>query len=250
MMMRHPHLRPITTRHALIALAILGLIAASLLGRIHRDLSSPQEPPDAATVMPPTAPGPPWIYGRGDARYTIIEYADLECPYCRTHFPVLKQWITAYPEVALQWRHLPASTHEPAASREARLVECAGEAHGHAAFWDAIAWVYAHTRGDGQGLPEDAPYPKLTPAIHQCLNSDRPDAIIRAQAAEAVQRGVKATPTLELRDRVSGKTLLLPGPIEGDALLSALDLLTVSDAAITQPPAQDMPVGAADDMPR
>jgi protein-disulfide isomerase len=111
-----------------------------------------------------------------------------------------------------QWHHLPLSMHEPAATAGARLAECAGETGGHAAFWQAVAWLYANTRGDGQGLPEGLRYPDLTPAMQGCLDSERPDAVIRAQAAEAAQQGIAATPALQLRDRESGKTLLLHGP--------------------------------------
>jgi protein-disulfide isomerase len=71
--------------------------------------------------------GPPWIYGKPDARFTVVEYADLECPYCRAYFPVLKHWIDANPDVNWQWHHLPLSIHEPAATSEARLAECVGE---------------------------------------------------------------------------------------------------------------------------
>src|SRR3546814_711098 len=71
--------------------------------------------------------GPPWLYGRADARFTVVGYADLECPYCRAYFPALKRWIDAHPEVNWQWHHLPLSMHEPAATAEARLAECAGE---------------------------------------------------------------------------------------------------------------------------
>ncbi len=132
-----------------------------------------------------TAPaGPPWRYGRADARFTVVEYADLECPFCRAYFAVLKRWIDAHPDVSWQWHHLPLPLHEPAASADARLVECVGEAGGQAAFWQAAEWVYAHTRGDGQGLPEGLRYPDLTPAAQHCLDSDRPDALIRAQVGE------------------------------------------------------------------
>ncbi|HAR06302.1 MAG TPA: disulfide bond formation protein DsbA, partial [Pseudomonas sp.] len=109
----------------------------------------------------------------------------------------------------------------------------------------------ANTRGDGQGLPEGLRYPDLTPAMQGCLDSDRPDTVIRAQAVEAAQQGIAATPTLLLRDRDTGKTLLLHGPMDGDALLSALDLLAAGDTASAEsshPP--DMPAGVAGDMPR
>jgi protein-disulfide isomerase len=45
----------------------------------------------------PAPAGPPWRYGRADARFTVVEYADLECPFCRAYFAVLKRWIDAHP---------------------------------------------------------------------------------------------------------------------------------------------------------
>lgn len=214
-----------------------------------------ERPADASAPSQPDAPmpaGPPWRYGRADARFTVVEYADLECPFCRAYFAVLKRWIDAHPEVNWQWHHLPLSMHEPAASAEARLVECAGQDGGHTAFWKAVDWVYAHTRGDGQGLPEGLRYPDLTPEIQRCLDSGHPDAAIRAQVAEAAQQHVSATPTLRLQDRDSGKTLMLPGPVEGDALLSAIDLLAAGGAAVapTKPATKEMPADAIGDMPR
>ena len=180
----------------------------------------------AAEASPATPPaGPPWVYGRADARFTVVEFADLECPCCRAYFPVLKGWIEAHPEVNWQWQHLPLAMHDPAATTEARIAECAGEAGGQAAFWTAVAWLYAHTRGGGQGLPPDVTYPHLTPNMRRCLGGNRPDRIIRNQSARAVKLGIRGTPTLQLRDWQSGNTLVLPGPVEGDALLSAFDRL-------------------------
>lgn len=205
--------------------------------------------PTAAT--PSSEVGPPWLYGRPSARYTIIEYADLECPFCRSYFPILKRWIDAHPEVNWQWHHLPLAIHEPAATAGARLVECVGAASGQAAFWQALEWAYANTRGNGQGLPEGLTYPDITPAAKQCLASDRPDALIHAQAEEAAKNGVSVTPALRLHDRETGKSLLLNGPVEGDALLSAIDLLSAGGPQAGEfSSSPDMPAAPVGDMPR
>ncbi|WP_321897209.1 DsbA family protein [Burkholderia cepacia] len=210
-----------------------GLVVAAILGIGGGWIASHFTPgtarPSAMTgASPSPRGGPPWIYGRADARFTVLEYADLECPYCRAYFPVLKGWIDAHPEVNWRWQHLPLEMHNPAASAEARIAECVGQAGGQAAFWKAVAWIYAHTRGEGQGLSPDARYPHLTLAAQHCLASDRPDATIRTQVAEAAKIGIQATPTLRLSDRQSGKSIVLPGPVDGDALLSAVDWLTAS----------------------
>jgi len=249
--------RPVRSRlflAGLLATAIL--LSAAVWALLHLHAARPDARParaelpvtTAAHVEPdsPATAGP--RYGWADARFTVIEYADLECPFCRAYFAVLKSWIDEHPEVAWQWHHLPLSMHEPAASADARLVECVGQAGGHAAFWQAAEWVYAHTRGDGQGMPAGLRYPNLTPDAQQCLDSERPDAVIRAQAAEAAAQNIAATPTLRLQDRQSGKTLLLRGPVDGDALLSAIDWLAAGGA--DAPSTKEMPAEPIGDMPR
>lgn len=104
------------------------------------------------------------------------------------------------------------------------------------------------TRSDGLGLPEGLRYPGLNPAVEQCLASERPDRVIRAQAEEATKGGVTATPSIRLQDRQTDQAVVLQGPIEGDALLSAMDMLVAEDAAA--PPTTEMPADVVGDMPR
>ncbi|WP_240160537.1 DsbA family protein [Pseudomonas bharatica] len=67
-----------------------------------------------------------WFYGKASARWTITEYADLECPYCRVYTPQLKQWVSEQDNVKLAWHHFPLDIHGAAAVSEARFVQCAG----------------------------------------------------------------------------------------------------------------------------
>ena len=97
-------------------------------------------------------------------------------------------------------------------------------------------------------LPDGLRYPESTPAVEQCLASERADALIRAQAAEATKSGVNATPSLRLLDRQTGQAILLQGPIEGDALLSAMDMLAAEGPTST--PTSEMPADVVGDMPR
>ncbi|MEE5091088.1 thioredoxin domain-containing protein [Xanthomonas euvesicatoria] len=196
--------------------------------------TTPTPRPDHAKVAAQTAPlppGPPWIYGKADAHFTITLYADLECPYCQGYFPQLKRWIDANPDVNLQWQHLPLAMHEPSASRQAWLTECAGEAEGQKGFWHAVEWVYRYTQGDGRGLPACASYPGMGPVLQACLESPRPRLIVQRQIDNAHRQGIGETPTLQLKNRLTGQMMVLSGPIPGDALLSALDQLTSSSIA-------------------
>ncbi|MDQ4393832.1 hypothetical protein RBT98_13395, partial [Pseudomonas aeruginosa] len=55
-------------------------------------------------------------------------------------------------------------------------------------------------------------------------------------------------PSLRLLDRQTGQAILLQGPIEGDALLSAMDMLAADGPTST--PTSEMPADVVGDMPR
>lgn len=230
---------------AMVLLSPLGLLAWYLSDRTEPRASVVMDRDQALRSFPP---GPPWLLGRNDARYSLTLYADLECPFCKAYYPVLKSWVDGHPDTVLIWHHLPLSIHEPAATELAVLAECVGKSGGQSAFWDAVTWIYRHTRSDGRGLADGAIYPGMTEDTKACVADGRPKTTIQFQAQEGAADGVNATPTVKLQDNSSGKSLILPGPIEGDALLSALDLLSangeIGDTTRSETPAD--PVG----MPR
>lgn len=172
----------------------------------------------------------PWVFGRPHARFTIVEYADLECPYCRAYFPLLEQWVKEHPQVDWEWWNLPLGMHDPSASREAQLAECAGEIAGNLAFWRAVGWIYHHTRSNGAGVAAGVRLPGQSSAIVACLETGKTEKVIRAQAAEASQQHILGTPTLRILDRKTGRSLDLQGPVAGDSLLSAIDWLAATNS--------------------
>ena len=231
---------------------IAGLVAAPLIWLMFRAPGEPAPQPSPQASITQEA-DPPWRLGSPEARFNIIFYADLECPYCKAYAPQLRQWINAHRDVSLQWHHMPLSIHEPAASQEARLVECAGQATGHEAFWTAVQWVYANTRGNGQGVADLEAYPGMSADLKACMRSEHSARAVQAQAGEATASGITATPSLRLVDRTSGRSLVLPGPVPGDSLLSAIDMLVTRDPGEAKPTDSVDPPAHADgdgDMPR
>ncbi|MFP9230762.1 DsbA family protein [Pectobacterium cacticida] len=229
---------------------LAAVLVALLLTWLVSQSSGESPTQSSAPVSMASVAGPPWQMGDVEGRFMLTLYADLECPFCRAYFPQIKQWVSNTADVALQWHHLPLAAHEPAASAEARLVECVAQASGNAAFWQAVEWVYANTRGDGQGLPDGLRYPDATPAIEQCLASERPDTFIRTQVEQAMRSGVIGTPSVLLHDRQTAQSILLKGPIEGDLLLSAMDMLAAGEAdTTTDAPIPEMPADDVGDIP-
>ncbi|WLI07564.1 DsbA family protein [Pseudomonas sp. FP597] len=169
----------------------------------------------------------PWTFGQINARWTVTEFADMECPYCKIYTPALKAWVQKQKNVNLQWHHLPLDFHGSAAIHEARIVECAGELGGVSAFWQAVDQVFEQTRSNGIGFNGQLDISHVNrQALMDCaVNNKQISLRISRQAEEAIKSGVTATPTVLIRDNKTGRSLKLEGPADDVMLLSAIDLL-------------------------
>jgi protein-disulfide isomerase len=139
--------------------------------------------------------------GPNDARVTIVEFADFQCPYCRRMFPVLKQVLEKHPtDVRLVFRQLPLTDLHPNAMGAAQASLCA---HEQGKFWEMHDAMF--TAQDGlnlENLKKIADKLRL-PAqpFADCLASDRTKAPIEADKDAAAQYGVNATPGIFVNGR-------------------------------------------------
>lgn len=66
-------------------------------------------------------------YTAGSGKITLVEYTDLECPYCKTFHPTIEALKETYNgRVAFTTKHFPLNIH-PKAERENGAAECAGK---------------------------------------------------------------------------------------------------------------------------
>ena len=80
------------------------------------------------------------VLGPEDAKLTIIEYSDFQCPYCAQTYAVLDELIKNYPDdVRLVFRHLPLSSIHPNANLASQATEAAGL---QGKFWEMYAILF------------------------------------------------------------------------------------------------------------
>jgi Na+/H+ antiporter NhaA len=89
----------------------------------------------------PVDPERDHIRGPADAPVTLVEYGDLECPYCGQAEPVIRELLSDFGDLRYVWRHLPLADVHPHAQIAAEAAEAAA-AQGQ--FWEMHDALLAH----------------------------------------------------------------------------------------------------------
>ena len=163
--------------------------------------------PSNIDLQPQAGPsqGPP------QARVTIVEFSDFECPFCRKLQPVLRRVLERWPrEVRLVYKHFPLDRHRHAfgASKAAVCADRQGR------FWEFHDALY---REDQEMSPRgvvsvaEALGLELGP-FEACLRDKGTSAAVQADRSLAGRAGVMGTPTLF----VNGRRLRAPSQLESE----------------------------------
>jgi Na+/H+ antiporter NhaA len=73
----------------------------------------------------PVDPDRDHIRGPAEALVTLVEYGDLECPYCGQAEPVVRELLADFGDLRYVWRHLPLTDVHPRAELAAEAAEAA-----------------------------------------------------------------------------------------------------------------------------
>jgi len=159
-----------------------------------------------------------YALGRADAPLTMVEFTDLQCPYCRQFA------VTAFDEIRKNWidtgklryisRDFPLDALHPHAMPAARAARCAGE---QGKFWEMrLALVRNANVLSPDFITKTASDLKLdAKSFSTCAASSKHDAAIQSELQEGTKLGIDGTPTF-----IIGRTT--PAGIEGPMLVGAL----------------------------
>jgi protein-disulfide isomerase len=142
--------------------------------------------------------------GADDAPITLVEFTDYQCPFCSRFFtgtlPGLKEEYIDTGKVRLVVKDLPLAMH--ARARPAAVAaHCAGDQD---QFWAMHDTLFENNRQlQDENLKQYAQDIGLdTKRFQECLSSDRHDAMIDADVAEANGQGITGTPTFIVAETI------------------------------------------------
>jgi len=179
------------------------------------------------------------LLGNSAAPIVLIEYSDLECPFCKNFHSTVKQAVAAYPggELAVVFRHFPLDNLHTKARQEAVAAECAASLGGNTAFWQYLDEVFAVTpSNDGLDLallPTIAKKIGLdSAAFAACLSGPEAAAKVAADVADAEAGGGAGTPFVIVWNRATGEQVELPGAVPLAQIKATVDpMLAATDFA-------------------
>jgi protein-disulfide isomerase len=171
------------------------------------------------------------IRGDSSAVVSLIEYTDFECPFCKQFHGTPKALMDRYGG-KLNWviRNYPLPFHDPAARKEALAAECIARLSGNEAYWKYADAVFANTKSNGGGLPDDKSVEKLaesvgiqTAALSKCMNEEATIKRVEQDIADGNVAGVNGTPTTVVRNNRTGASQSVVGALPADGLVPAIE---------------------------
>jgi protein-disulfide isomerase len=133
--------------------------------------------------------------GPAQAKVTIVEFSDFQCPYCALAVGKLNELLQAYPrDVRLVFKQFPLEIHSTAALAAAAAVS----AHAQGKFWPLHDKMYAEFRHLSRtNILEWAKELGLDPVRFKAdLDSKATQAAIQRDMDDGLRAGVQGTPTV------------------------------------------------------
>ena len=200
------------------------------------------EDPYAATMKKIDVAGRP-VRGNPDAKVTIINYDDFECPFCaRMHSTLMTEILPQYGDkIKIIYKDYPLSMH-PWAKHAANNANCLAKESGPG-YWEFADYVHANQRAisgnqkDVQNAFNELDHITLdigkkngadATRLQACIKA-QPDDVMKASVAEGDSIGVNATPTVF----VNGERL--EGAVDTEEVKAALNQRLL-EAGVQPPP--------------
>ena len=218
----------------LLGMMLGGKLPAKNTGNIAANNNAP-----AANPTNPTAPTAPtntvinikpvdknndWIRGDKNAKISIVEFSDIDCPFCVRFHPTMQQVMANYGgKVNWVWRHFPLTTLHPEAFKKAVAAECVGELGGEEKFWAFLDEDMSNKKPLAQINDTITKIGVDVNKFTECLNSTKYDQRVNDQSQDAQAAGARGTPYSVI---LSGNTKApINGALPYETIKAQLDAL-------------------------
>jgi protein-disulfide isomerase len=162
-----------------------------------------------ATPVVLSIDGLPFL-GSKDARVTVVEFSDFQCPFCarysRETLPaIVKEYVDAG-RIKYVLRDFPIESLHPRVRKSHEAAHCAGD---QGKYWEMYHRLFANIRSQQpQQLAAYAKALRLDAAkFEECLTSERHASRVQSAVDEGQRAGVRGTPSFFVGVDGDGRTV-------------------------------------------
>ncbi len=163
---------------------------------------------------------------RGDienAKVVIVEFSDIDCPYCQRFHPTMKQILADYQgQIAWVYRHFPLDSLHPEARKKAEAAECVAALGSNEAFWTYLDRLYEESTDDLVGFAKAVGINETS--FNDCLSKGTYKDKVQSQYQDAINSGGQGTPYSVALTR-DGQKIPISGALPIANIKSVLDPL-------------------------
>ncbi len=165
------------------------------------------------------------LRGNPNAKVTLIEYSDFECPYCKRHHETVQKILDTYKnDVNLVFRQFPLTSIHSRAQKAAEASECANDLGGNDVFWKYHDGLFTTASLSDEGLVTLAKQLGLREAAFKdCLESGKFAQAVTDQENEGMAAGVRGTPGNFLIANASKETQTIDGAAPFERFKTVID---------------------------
>ncbi len=174
-----------------------------------------------------------YIRGGEGTRYTLLEYSDLECPFCKRHFQAgtIKSLVAQFPDkINYSLRHFPLQIHANA-QMAAEALECAAELEDSEAYYDLMGSIFNLPSISKDAIITEAGNLGINASsFTTCLDSGKYTSKVQAQMNEGQSLfGIRWTPGNVIVDTETGRFVAIPWAFPLEKFVQELETLMASE---------------------
>lgn len=146
------------------------------------------------------------VRGSQNPQVYLIEFSDMDCPYCRQFHKTVQELLIKRDDVAWVYKHFPLTNLHPEAQYKSYLAECVAREKGEEKFWEFTDRILA-------GEPSLKILTEMgVQNAGECAEDPTIQEIVEADVQLGTSLGAQGTPFVVLQT-TDGKTATLPGAV-------------------------------------
>lgn len=175
------------------------------------------------------------VRGASDAKVTIVEYSDLECPFCKNFHATMIELVEKSDDVKWVYRHYPLDCKDtnneecvplhPRARAEAIASECAAKQGGDELFWKFVDETFTMSPSASRANTVAKNIGLDMTKFASCIADPATAELVSSQSRDAMASGATGTP-YSVIIAPSGDTYKISGAYPYDVVKEVVEKLT------------------------